>query len=401
MSKGKARDTKDQAQAQPSAASAAPALDALTPISDPAVALQRIMAAPPPAVNPSDLLSLQQAIGNQRVQRMLLRKKRTHGNPVQRPVLGGPSAVQHWDQRLGAVARQVVPAAEARARGAQHSWAPLPPALRTRLEGLAADRSQRATVLQEMWSAIRGGLTHAGRVTLELTDSLGVVDGRQVARVGMGQGVTLSYVNATPECVDLQDDTRLSDHQVHHQAGPAAEIRSIIQVNPNIFHTAPNEAVSNLYSLLMHEYIHVEQSIERGVHRGTRFVAAGPREFLSEQGLPSAERQAVEGLDEIETLCAEIENAVSTGLNVSFSMRNTIDYLWSAYESYHDALTDPQAQMDRVIARRVYRDLQDGTRALFAYLDSPAAQWLTPRLRSDARRSPQGYVSEKISPYRR
>jgi hypothetical protein len=350
------------------------------------------------------VLRLQRRYGNRHVQRVMeiLRKEKVpeQRDTVQRPVPGVSTAIQDGDQRPGPVARQLVPAAETRARTITHSWAPLAPALRTRLEGMASDRSQRATVLQEMWDAIRGGLRYADRVTVELTSSLGVVGGQQVARVGMGQGVTLAYVTATPECVDLRDDTRLSEHQAHHQTGPAAEIRAIIQVNPNIFHTAPNEAVSNLHSLLRHEYIHVEQSIARGVHQGTRFVVAGPREFLSEQGLPSAERQAVEGLDEIETLCAEIENAASTGLNVSFSMRNTIDYLWSAYESYHDALTSPPTQIDRPIARRVYRNLQDGTRALFAYLSSPAAQWLTPRLRNDARRPPRGYVSAKIYPYR-
>ena len=311
-----------------------------------------------------------------------------------------PGVHLHGDQRVGAVARQLIPPAEARARGTRHTWLPLPAGLRTRLEGMVADPSQRPAVLQEMWSAIRGGLTHRNRVTVELTQSLGVVNGQRVARVGMGQGVTLAYVNATPGCAAVRDDAHLSAHRALHQTGAAAQIRAIIQVNPNIFHTAASEAVSNLYSLLMHEYLHVEQSIARGVHQGVRFVVAGSREFLSEEELPTAERQAVEGLDEIEALCAEIENATSTGLDVSFSMRNTIDYLWSAYENYHDALSDPRTQIDRQIARRVYQDLWDGTQALLAYLRSPAAQWLTPSLRNDARRPPQGYVAAKIAPYR-
>jgi hypothetical protein len=397
MSKGQSQESKDQVQVQPSAGTTAPVSEALTPRTNPAVVLQRVMAAPPPEVNPGDLLTLQRAVGNQRVRRMLLRKNRTF---IARE-MGVSAAIQHGDPRAGAVARQLIPAAEARARGATHTWSPLPEALRTRFEGMAADRSQRAALLQQMWSAIPGSRTYGSRVTVELTEHLGVVNGQRVARVGMGQGVTLAYVNATPQCAGLQGDEHISQHQAHHQAGPAAEIHAIIQVNPNIFHTAANEAVSNLYSLLMHEYIHVEQSIARGVHPGVRFVAAGRREFLSEQGLPPAERQAVEGLDEIEALCAEIENRVSTGLEVSFSMRNTIDYLWDAYENYHDALSDPATQIDRRIAGRVYRDLQDGTQALFNYLNSPAAQWLTPSLRNDARRPPQGYVSAKIFPYRR
>jgi hypothetical protein len=349
------------------------------------------------------VLRLQRRYGNRHVQRVMeiLREQEVpeQRDTVQRPPPGDFTAIPRGDQRPGAVARQLVPAAETRARTAQHSWAPLDPALRTRLERMAADRSQRAAVLREMWDAIRGGLTHAGRVTVELTTSLGVVNGQQVARVGMGQGVTLAYVNATPRCAALRDDTRLSDHRAVHQTGAAAQIRAIIQVNPNIFHTAASEAVSNLYSLLRHEYIHVEQSIARGVHQGVRFVVAGSREFLSEEELVPAERQAVEGLDEIEALCAEIENATSTGLDVSFSMRNTIDYLWSAYENYHDALSDPRTQIDRQIARRVLRDLRTGTRALMDYLRSPAAQWLTPSLRNDARRPPQGFEGSKIVPY--
>jgi hypothetical protein len=66
MSKGQTQDGKDQVQAQPSAATAAPVPEALTPRTNPAVVLQRVMAAPPPAVYPSDVLTLQQAIGNQR-----------------------------------------------------------------------------------------------------------------------------------------------------------------------------------------------------------------------------------------------------------------------------------------------------------------------------------------------
>jgi len=42
---------------------------------DPAAALQRAAAAPPPAVNPNDILSLQRAAGNRAVQRLIAQRK--------------------------------------------------------------------------------------------------------------------------------------------------------------------------------------------------------------------------------------------------------------------------------------------------------------------------------------
>lgn len=51
-------------------------LDVLAQHVSPAVVLQRVMAAPPPAVNPADILALQRTVGNRTVQRTLAVKSR-------------------------------------------------------------------------------------------------------------------------------------------------------------------------------------------------------------------------------------------------------------------------------------------------------------------------------------
>ncbi|MBN1313919.1 MAG: hypothetical protein JXA42_00555 [Anaerolineales bacterium] len=79
--------SKDQSQSQQKATnptqSAQPAGQGAeqVPQSSPAAALQRTMAAPPPAVNPNDIRRLQRSIGNRSVQQVLRQKAIEH-NPI-------------------------------------------------------------------------------------------------------------------------------------------------------------------------------------------------------------------------------------------------------------------------------------------------------------------------------
>ncbi|MDY6893328.1 MAG: DUF4157 domain-containing protein [Chloroflexota bacterium] len=70
---------------------------------DPAVSLQRAMAAPPPAVNPNDILALQRTVGNQAVQRLVAQRKRAvfTSQPVTRAKPTPNSPEEDYEQEIG------------------------------------------------------------------------------------------------------------------------------------------------------------------------------------------------------------------------------------------------------------------------------------------------------------
>ena len=88
-------------------------------------------------------------------------------------------------------------------------------------------------------------------------------------------------------------------------------------------------------------------------------------------GKRSPEIYGTSGLDEINACCAEIENAVRTGLADSYEIVNTINYLWDNYRSYYSAV---RGSPSLGVVIRVRRNIGNGRRMLARFLRTPPGQ---------------------------
>lgn len=368
-----------------------------------------------------EVRALQRQVGNATVQRMLRQIEAL-------PDRGRPTI--HHRLPADKVARDLATAitqAETRAGGPGGVWE-LSPDDRERILGLLQSRDRRVKrrAVAAIWTVLRTRLRLADRIRGQLTANLGVVDGERIGPAS-GSAMTLVYVPVTPSCAalrrryeeepvaDRRDPAALRRHQQIHSHGPAAEMRFIIQVNPAIVGGDPNEALARLHSTLMHEYTHVEQTVDRGVHEGTTFKAVGRREFLCEMQVTAARPRVMllEALDEIEATCSEIENAEHTGLADSFAMDHVLTYLWRHYESYHDRVRPRPGHRAALtnIARRVHRNILAGRAMLRTHLSrgrgrqTVRADLRARMLRSlgrplnEARFPPPDYRPQKIDPF--
>ncbi|MGB2798547.1 MAG: hypothetical protein WBC82_01655 [Dehalococcoidia bacterium] len=137
----------------------------------------------------------------------------------------------------------------------------------------------------------------------------------------------------------------------------------------------PEEAVVQLLSTLMHEYTHVEQMVDEGLHEGVALsahppgtrAAVGEREYLTFAAdvVPPAKRRVMEGLQEIDATCSEIENAERTGLT-GLGLQGVVNYLWTNYRRYYSNVEDNQPDID--IENRAYSNLVRGRQLFSAYL---------------------------------
>ncbi len=247
-------------------------------------------------------------------------------------------------------------------------WPELTPTQRTDIRDLiSAGRRQQATDL--MW----GWLTLPEKVRVvpppQVTGQLGVVDGASVATSGaLESGVCIPYVLATSACAGCPE----SEHWQRHNRG---ELRAVIQVHHRVFARSAAEAVGQLLSTLMHEYTHVEQMVDEGLHEGVALsahppgsrAAVGEKEYLTFAGevVPPAERRVMEGLQEIDATCSEIENAERTGLT-GLGLQGTVNYLWTNYRRYCSNVEDNQPDID--VENRAYSNLVRGRQLFSAYL---------------------------------
>lgn len=200
------------------------------------------------------------------------------------------------------------------------------------------------------------GLPVGSRITVQLSDQIGPKDGE-----------TMPYVNATPACSTASD----ADHRqtIHSQSG----IKAFIRINPNVFdRRVPRHRMIKLYTTLMHEYAHFQQFVAEGIHAHTVFARQnhpllGDIEEL--QAARGRQENILEALQEIDAASAEIENAQRTGLNVSFDIRHTTNYLWEHYQRYK--ARRGVNNIDANVAARVYDNIEAARRLLAQYLSNP------------------------------
>jgi len=247
-------------------------------------------------------------------------------------------------------------------------WPELTPTQRTDIRDLiSAGRRQQAVDL--MWGWLT--LPEKARVIPppQVTGELGVVDGASVATSGaLESGVCIPYVLATSACAGCPE----SEHWQRHNRD---ELRAVIQVHHRVFARSAAEAVGQLLSTLMHEYTHVEQMVDEGLHEGVALsahppgsrAAVGEKEYLTfaAEVVPPAERRVLEGLQEIDTTCSEIENAERTGLT-GLGLQGTVNYLWTNYRRYYSNVEENQPDID--VEGRAYRNLVRGRQLFTAYL---------------------------------
>jgi hypothetical protein len=228
-----------------------------------------------------------------------------------------------------------------------------------------------------LWRALvaTGTLAQAGRVTVEpvTADRLGFVGGRDLRLGPLTTAVALFYVPRQPACATVSP----ADHPQQHQA---SQIRALIQVNMGDVRGTPEQIVAQLHSLIMHEYTHAEQAMERGMLPGMTFTPIGNREFFFEQQVAQPARGVLEMLDEIEAYASEIEQAERTGLADGPNLRTVICELWDKYLRYRDR-TRQHPNPD--VAARVRRAIEQG-RTLYRQYVAASTGHLPPNLRAFA-----------------
>lgn len=215
-------------------------------------------------------------------------------------------------------------------------------------------RSEQQRVLTTLVADL--GLPVGSRITVRLSDQIGSKDGE-----------TMPYVDATPACSTASD----ADHRqtIHSPSG----IKAFIRINPNVFdRRVPRHRMTKLYTTLMHEYAHFQQFVAEGLHAHTVFARQnhpllGDIEEL--QATRGGQENILEALQEIDAASAEIENARRTGLNVSFDIRHTTNYLWEHYQRYK--VRRGANNIDANVAARVYDNIEAARRLLAQYLSNP------------------------------
>ncbi len=263
----------------------------------------------------------------------------------------------------------VVEEAEFGAGTPSEEWPELQPNQRTQIRDLI-NAGQRQQATDRMWGWLT--LPEKARVVPppQVTGSVGVVDGDPVATSGaLESGVCIPYVLATSACVGCPE----SEHWQRHDR---SELRAIIQVDHRVFARDVEEAVGQLLSTLMHEYTHVEQMVDEGLHEGVALsayppntrAAVGEKEYLTfnPDVVPPAERRVLGGLQEIDTTCSEIENAERTGLT-GLGLQGVVNYLWDNYVTYCNNVEGGTPDPD--VEDRAYRNIVRGRQLFIAYLD--------------------------------
>ncbi len=262
--------------------------------------------------------------------------------------------------------------AEAEERAAQPSpeWPTLTDSDRRRIQGLIQG-GQRAQALEMAWRIVSVSLALRDRVAIELTTEVGVVEGQRISIGRTGQGMCLPYVRRKSNCVGLDQAAHLRNHT-------PGEINFILQLSNRVFHRPPEEQVAGLLTTLMHEYTHAEEQVARGFLEQETFAPViGNREFIYSENVPELELSAIMGLDEVNACCAEIENAIGTGLANSYEMLHTLNYLWDNYRSYYRAVRgSPSAG----VVIRVRRNIGNGRRMLARFLRTPSGQLILRRV---------------------
>jgi len=247
-------------------------------------------------------------------------------------------------------------------------WPTLSTTQRTQIRDLIS-AGQRQQAVDRLWGWLT--LPEKARVVPppQVTGQLGVIDGASVATSGaLESGVCIPYVLATSACVGCPE----SEHWQRHNRD---ELRAVIQVHHRVFERSAAEAVGQLLSTLMHEYTHVEQMVDEGLHEGVALsahppgsrAAVGEKEYLTFAGevVSPAERRVLEGLQEIDTTCSEIENAERTGLT-GLGLQGVVNYLWTNYRRYYSNVEDNQPDID--VEDRAHRNLVRGRQLFTAYL---------------------------------
>jgi hypothetical protein len=242
-------------------------------------------------------------------------------------------------------------------------------------------------------------LPEKGRVsaTPSLTNTLGVVGGERVfSGSALGSGLCIPYVVATSTCAGCPEPE-------HWQRHNNDELRAIIQVHNRVFQRSPEEAVGQLMSTLMHEYTHVEQMVDEGLHEGIAFAAyppgsraaVGEREYMAfnPDVVTPAERRRMEGLQEIDAVCSEIENAERTGLT-GLGRQGIVGYLWSNYRTYCSNLEGSPRDPD--VEDRAYRCIVRG-RQLFAAFLAQTTMYTADQKQFLLERCPEGYDRSLMS----
>lgn len=289
--------------------------------------------------------------------------------------------------------------AEFRAGTPSGEWPALTPSQRTEIRNLIRT-DRRPEAVERMWGMLPAGdLPEKGRVsaTPTLTNTLGVIGGEAVFSGGaLGSGLCIPYVVATSACVGCPE----SEHWQRHNAG---ELRAIIQVHNRVFERSPEEAVGQLLSTLMHEYTHVEQMVDEGLHEGIAFAsyppesraAVGEREYMAfdPDAVTPAERRRMEGLQEIDATCSEIENAERTGLT-GLGLQGIVSYLWTSYQRYCSNLEDNPRDID--VEDRAYRCIVRG-RQLFAAFLAQTTMYTADQKQFLLDRCPEGYDRSLMS----
>lgn len=322
------------------------------------------------------LQAWQHTLGNQALQRALL------GPPVQQALPPGIIA------RVPTTTAQGIAVQRPRTGTPGTPWATLSDTQRQEVLGHIQARSYDDAV-RTMWDALRGGLALAGRVDVEVGRPMGEWGGQSIAAAQSDAGVTLVYVLHRRECVGLAP----VDHRQLHDA---SELHFLVQINPSTLGGDAQEAVARLQTTLMHEYVHVEQQVARGIEENFGFRLVGAREFVTQTGATAAPSRELEALDEIEAPCAEIENAERTGLARTYDLHTAVDLLWSKYRDYFSAAN---GQPDRDVATRVYENIRRGRRLFAAYLRSPAASWMRGTQAAIYRNTPPGYNEQLLVPF--
>ena len=257
--------------------------------------------------------------------------------------------------------------AEFRAGTPSEEWPELETAQRTEIRGLISS-GQRQGAVDRLWDLL--SLPQRGTVnpTPQVTTELGIVDGVPVSRGGaLTSGLCIPYVVATTACAGCPE----SEHWQRHNND---ELRAIIQIHNRVFERSPAEAVGQLISTVMHEYTHVQQMLDEGLHEGIAFAtyppgsraAVGEREFLTFAGsIPPAERRRMGALQEVDAVCSEIENLERTGLT-GLGLHGVVNYLWDNYRQYNSSLGGNPP--DRAVEDRTYQSLRRGRQRFVAYL---------------------------------
>ena len=248
-------------------------------------------------------------------------------------------------------------------------WPELQPAQRTEIRNLIST-GRRQEAVDRLWGLL--SLPERARVSpppyVAAPADFGRVDGVPVGGGGaLVSGLCIPYVVATSACAGCPE----SEHWQRHSGD---ELRAVIQIHDRVFERAPEEAVGQLLSTIMHEYTHAEQMLDEGLHEGIALsanpegtrAAVGQKEFLTfASSVTPAERRRMEALQEIDAVCSEIENVERTGLT-GLGLQGVINYLWDNYQQYHSSLGGNPPDID--VENRTYRSLCRGRERFAAYL---------------------------------